>query len=121
MKETNMQEKSDLNQAEVQAHIDEIQALYREWNAIVPKLREARLEWDKGMQIMDKLSKFYFGDHYMKYLNAMENGMDIDQTTEGEYCIMGQDTLWDAMHEQHDMAWAWLRAGMLIVDPKNNG
>ncbi|MDO5073976.1 MAG: DUF4298 domain-containing protein, partial [Neisseria animaloris] len=88
------------NQAEAQARINHIQKLYREWTALFPKLEAAHQDWLRGEAIMRELAQFYFEGEYMRYVQALEDGLDVNLHTQGEYSIMSEDALWNAFTEQ---------------------
>lgn len=102
--------------AAAQARINEIQQLYREWIGLLPKLEAARQDWRRGEAIMRQLEKFYFGGEFTRYCQAIENGLDIDLRTAGEYSVMAEDTLWNASAEQQALARQWLRAAVAVLD-----
>lgn len=107
---------STFNPQTAQMRINEIQKLYREWTQLVPKLEAARQDWQHGMEIMEKLAQFYFNGEYRRYYDALENGLEVDLRTEGEYSVMGEDTLWNAFHEQQRLAWQRLRSAIAVLD-----
>ena len=84
----------------LQARIDQAQALFREWTQLLPRLQEAQADWQRGEQIMRALADFYFNGDYMRGVNAMEGGARLRLETPGEYSVMAEDTLWNALHEQ---------------------
>ena len=101
-----------------QARIDRIQALYREWERLLPELEVAQEQWQHAMQLMREMSDFY--DHeYMPLHQAIESGLPVSLETEGEYSIMSEDALWNAFQQQYDLSWAWLRAATRELDPQN--
>lgn len=99
-----------------QARIDAIQKRYREWTQLVPKLEAAQQDWQRGVEIMRELTQFYFEGEYLQYTQAMEEGLDINLHTEGEYSVMSEDALWNAFHEQHTLAWQRLRSAIAVLD-----
>ncbi|PJK14800.1 hypothetical protein CO613_03730 [Lysobacteraceae bacterium NML07-0707] len=99
-----------------QARIDAIQKRYREWTQLVPRLEAAQQDWQRGMDIMRELAQFYFEGEYMRYHEAIENGLAVNLHTEGEYSVMSEDALWNAFHEQHSLAWQRLRSAIAVLD-----
>ncbi|OSI07176.1 Uncharacterised protein [Neisseria animaloris] len=108
------------NQAEAQARIDHIQKLYREWTQLLPKLEAAHQDWLRGEAIMRELAQFYFEGEYMRYVQALEDGLDVNLHTQGEYSIMSEDALWNAFAEQQNLAWQRLRSAVAVLD-RNGG
>lgn len=102
----------------MQEKINEIQQLYREWLALQPKLEAAQEEWKHSMHIMQKIKDFYEHDYlnYYEQIEAQEESVSL--ATEGEYSIMSEDAIFDAIGDQHRLAWDWIRLGMQVVDPK---
>ena len=101
-----------------QARIDRIQALYREWERLLPELEAAQEQWQHAMRLMREMSDFYDRE-YMPLHQAIESGLPVSLTTEGEYSIMSEDALWNAFQQQYDLSWAWLRAATRELDPQN--
>lgn len=101
-----------------QARIDRIQALYREWEHLLPELEAAQEQWQHAMRLMHEMSDFYDRE-YMPLHQAIENGLPVSLATEGEYSIMSEDALWNAFQQQYDLSWAWLRAATRELDPQN--
>lgn len=99
-----------------QKHINKIQALFREWIQLESKLNAANADWQRSMEIMEILSQFYFGDEYQDYIQAIENGEEIPVHTEGEYSVLSEDALWNAFHEQQNLAWQRLRTALQVLD-----
>ena len=101
-----------------QARIDRIQAIYREWERLLPELEAAQEQWQHAMQLMREMSDFYDRE-YMPLHQAIENGLPVSLATEGEYSIMSEDALWNAFQQQYDLSWTWLRAATRELDPQN--
>ena len=100
----------------IQARIDHIQACYREWVHLLPKLEAARQDWLRGQTLMRELAHFYFDGEFAEYRQALENGLGLDMRTPGEHSVMSEDTLWNAVTEQQALAWQWLRAAVAVLD-----
>ncbi|MGN6841664.1 DUF4298 domain-containing protein, partial [Neisseria sp. P0021.S005] len=47
---------------------------------------------------------------------AIEEGADVDLRTQGEYSIMSEDALWNALGEFHQLAWEHLRSSVNALD-----
>ena len=103
-----------------QQRLDEIQALYREWTQLLPKLEAARQDWQRGDAIMRELAAFYFGGEYRACLEAEEQGWQPDLTTQGEYSVLSEDALWDAYGDQQTLAWQWMRDCIETLDRDRN-
>lgn len=110
---------TNTNTNEIQAmqqRLDEIQALYREWLALQPKLEQARTEWQHSVAIMQKLETFYTNGEYGQLNDAVDAGADLDLATQGEYSVLSEDALWDALGEQDQQLWALLRFAVKHLD-----
>lgn len=101
---------------EAQARIDHIQKLYREWTKLLPKLEAAHQDWLRGEAVMRELAQFYFEGEYSRYRQALEDGLDVNLHTEGEYSIMSEDALWNAFTDQQSLAWQRLRSAVAVLD-----
>lgn len=106
------------NTAMMQQEINEVQALYREWLSLAPRLEAAQQEWHQAVDIMNRLSGFYFDGRYREYADAIGEGAAVDLRTPGEYSVMSEDALWDAFHDMQRMAWSRLRSAVAVLDRK---
>lgn len=83
----------------MQQKISHHQALYREWLTLQADNEKLMANLHRQNAITDELSAFYFNhqgqSEWQRYYETLENGATCDLTTEGEYSIMSQDTLWD--------------------------
>lgn len=93
----------------VQNRIDEIQAVYREWLALQDKLTQAKQDLAQSAKLMGQLEQFYFDGEYRDIYEQIENGLAVDLKTDGEYSVMGEDTIWNAKHEFDSTLWDFLR------------
>lgn len=79
--------------------IQNYQALYREWLALQADNEKLMANLHRQNAITDELSAFYFNHHgqseWQRYYELLESGAKINLTTDGEYSVMSQDTLWD--------------------------
>lgn len=104
---------------DMQPTIDHIQALYREWLTLQAKIEAAQKDWQRGREIMQELSAFYFDGAYRDFHERLENGETADLQTEGEYSVMSEDALWNAFHDQSALAWERVRTSIAVLDPDN--
>lgn len=101
-----MSDQNTLNQA---------QEAYRTWLALQPKLEDAVQAIKQSAEQMAKLSDFYEND-YRNLYEAQEAGANLDLTTQGEYSVLSEDAVWNAMHEHDSNLWSVLRASMNALD-----
>ncbi|WLF84075.1 DUF4298 domain-containing protein [Moraxella sp. ZY210820] len=99
-----------------QAKINEIQAIYKQWLELSQKLEQAHQDLVKSTQLMQQLETFYFEGEYSELYEQIENGLDVDLTTSGEYSVMSEDTLWNAFHEHQSLLWQNLRFAVKHLD-----
>lgn len=99
-----------------QTRINEMQAIYKEWLATQEKLAQAKAELKKSAELMKKLEDFYFEGDWRDIFEAIENGADVDLTTDGEYSVMSEDTIWNASHEHQSTLWDFLRFSVKNLD-----
>lgn len=104
----------------MQQRLDEVQALYREWLALQPTLEQAIKDWQHSVAIMQKLEAFYTNGEYGQLNDALEAGADLDLTTEGEYSVLSEDTLWNALGEQDQQLWTLMRFAVKHLDRFSN-
>ena len=88
----------------MQKRIDEIQSKYREWCELLPQLEADIARWKHAASLMQDMDEFYTNE-YQACHQAIEEGADVDLRTQGEYSIMSEDALWNALGEFHQLAW----------------
>lgn len=99
-----------------QNRINEIQNAYREWLSLQEKLAQAQQDWQKSVELMQKMQTFYLDGEYQAIYEKIENGENFDLTTQGEHSIMSEDALWNAMHEHDQALWQMLRFAVKHLD-----
>jgi hypothetical protein len=102
-------------QATMQKRIDEIQSKYREWCHLLPQLEEDIRRWKHAVALIRDMDNFYTNE-YQACHRAIEDGAEVDLRTEGEYSIMSEDALWNALGEFHQLAWLYLRSSVDALD-----
>lgn len=99
-----------------QQRINHIQALYRQWLELQPKLEQAYQDWQDAIKVMQQLECFYFDGEFGRLYQAIDDGLDVDLTTQGEYSVMSEDALWNAFHDKDSMLWQMMRFAMKHLD-----
>ncbi len=99
----------------MQKRIDEIQSKYREWCHLLPQLEEDLKRWKHAVALIRDMDNFYTHE-YQACHRAIEDGAELDLRTEGEYSIMSEDALWNALGEFHQLAWLYLRSSVDALD-----
>lgn len=107
------------NPQQTQQRINEVQAIYRDWLALQPKLEQAEKDWKKSVKLMAKLEDFYLQGEYRTIFDKLESSEKMDLTTEGEYSVMSEDTIWNAIHEQEQRLWQLLKFVVKHLDKQN--
>ncbi|UXZ04403.1 DUF4298 domain-containing protein [Moraxella nasicaprae] len=92
-----------------QTRINEIQAVYKEWLALHERLETAKQDLAKSAELMGKLEDFYFDGEWRELYEKIENGEQFDLTTDGEYSVMSEDTIWNAIHDHDSTLWDFMR------------
>ena len=106
---------TNLNIQEMQKRIDQVQADYREWLMLLPKLEAAQTEWQRAEAVFARLQNFYEHD-YLNYFEVENNGLPLSLKTEGEESVLGEDTLFEAFGERHTLAMRWLKLAVKSLD-----
>lgn len=78
-----------------QAHVNEMQALYREWLDLSPQLDAAQKYWQKTVGVMQALAESYFDGDYGRYLDAMEEGLNQCLDLPAQYNIGSDAAVWN--------------------------
>ncbi|WP_147473671.1 DUF4298 domain-containing protein [Allofranklinella schreckenbergeri] len=99
-----MSERMDFQK--VQPHADEVQALYKEWVNLAPRLEAAKQYWQHATDVMQQLAESHFNGDYGRCLDALEQGLTQDTdlfksyTAKGSYNPVSDGSLWNAFAEQ---------------------
>ncbi|WP_283121881.1 DUF4298 domain-containing protein [Neisseria subflava] len=99
----------------MQKRIDEIQSKYREWCELLPQLEADIARWKHAASLMQDMDNFYTNE-YQACHQAIEEGANVDLHTQGEYSIMSEDALWNALGEFNQLAWEHLRSSVNALD-----
>lgn len=102
-----------------QNRINEIQAIYKEWQDLHTRLETACQELKESQVLIKQMEQFYFDGHWIEIYEQIENGLKVDLITSGEYSVMSEDTLWNAFHEQQVLLWDFLRTATKALDKDN--
>lgn len=102
-----------------QQRIDEVQHYYRAWLLLQDKLKQAEQDWQLSVALLEKMQKFYF-DEFQAISDKIDEGLAVNLTTQGEYSIMSQDTIWQAIHTQQQALWRMMRFAVDNLDPSGS-
>lgn len=106
--------------AKAQHHINQIQAVYQQWLELQQKLKTHQQDWARAAALMAQMNAFYFEGQWREIYEKIEAGADLDLTTDGEYSVMSEDTLWNAFHDYEALLWENLRFAIKALDPNND-
>ena len=99
----------------MQQRIDKIQAKYKEWCELLPQLEQDAKRWQRAVSLMRDMDAFYTNE-YQAFHQRLEQGEQADLTTQGEYSVMSEDALWNALGEFQNLAWLYLRLAVKALD-----
>ncbi|WP_311336895.1 DUF4298 domain-containing protein [Cardiobacterium hominis] len=51
------------------------------------------------------------------HIDAVAGGLALDERTEGEYRVLSEDAIFDALGDANRLAWGWMRLAMAALDP----
>ncbi|OOS06015.1 protein of unknown function [Moraxella cuniculi DSM 21768] len=91
-----------------QATLDAAQALYREWLAAKSALQNTREQLEHALAVMEKLQQTYYSPAFNELYDADERG-ELNTTTQGEYSVMSQDTIYNEFIEKDQELWRLLK------------
>lgn len=98
-----------------QARLDALQETYRQWLALKPELYQAKDTLSHAMQLMQQLEHSYFGDEFGELMDADSQGI-LDTRTDGEYSVLGEDTIWNELAEKDELLWSILKLCIAHLD-----
>lgn len=102
-----------------QTQLDEMQSLYRQWLTLLPQLQEHLRTWKEAINIIQQLEHFYYNGNYLRLRDLEQQGHPLNTHTQGEYSVLSEDAIWDALSECHQLAWQHLRSAIAVLDQEN--
>ncbi len=97
----------------MESKVQQMQNLYGEWVKLLPELEKGLRQWRQAAEIMQQLKQFYFSSEWQ---TLYDNADEIPLDTQGNYSVLSEDALWNAFHEQHQLAVQWLKEGIAVID-----
>ena len=74
--------------------------------------QEMQQQWQAAETLWQGLQLYYQSEQWLA-----EHDSDLNlATAKGEYSILDQDTLWEAMQARHERALRWIRLGLEAVE-----
>ena len=100
----------------MQAELDRVQAAYRAWVALLPALEADIERWQQGAALIKQLAGFYDNGAYAEMVEAQRSGAPLREHTEGEYGVLSEDAVWNALGDFHSLALRRLRQAVDAID-----
>lgn len=103
-----------------QNRVDDVQEAYRQWLQLQEKLENSYKDLQESAALMQKMKDFYFGKDYRKIYDLLqENKLNLNLETQGEYSVMSEDAIWNALHEHQTLLWKFLKFAVKELDDKD--
>ncbi|WP_018652309.1 DUF4298 domain-containing protein [Actinobacillus capsulatus] len=85
----------------MQQNIQQIQDNYGKLVKLLLELEKSLSQWEEAYQLMQQLDQFY---HSPLWLELYDNADNIHLETYGNYSVLSQDAIWNAITEQYELA-----------------
>lgn len=105
---------------EYQQRIDDIQALYRQFEQNKTALAKSQALWQQTAQIAKTLQDFY-DKEFSPIYDAIEQGVPLDLLSvinDETYSIMAEDTLWNGFYDYQQLLWWQMKFALAELEPK---
>lgn len=89
-----------------------LQQQFEQWHQLHQQLEKAQEQWQAAEKLWQELQEYYQSE---QWLIDYENSPELT-CREGEYSILAQDTLWNAMEERRQQAITWMKLGLKVVE-----
>lgn len=93
------------------ADIQKMQDRYNEWVALLPELEKSIEQWKKATDLLEPLSQFYSDPQWRDLHDSFNEPLE----TNGNYSVLSEDALWNALSDQHRLALEWLKLSTAYV------
>ncbi|MDO4433942.1 MAG: DUF4298 domain-containing protein [Alysiella sp.] len=103
-----------------QQELDRVQTLYREWTKLLPELEADIYRWQKAIDLIQQIEDFYTNGHYRTLYEAQEKGIQLNTHTEGEYSILSEDAIWNALHDFRQLTLQRLKSAVSALEHEYN-
>lgn len=91
-----------------------LQQKYERWRELRRQQEQAQTQWLEAEALVHELQTYYQSAQWRE-----DHANDVPiQCNNGEYCITGEDTLWDMLTDRDDLAKRWMRLGLDAFDGK---
>lgn len=85
--------------------IQKMQDRYNEWVELQPELEKSIEQWKKSIELLEPLCQFYSDPKWRE----LHDNFDEELDTKGNYSVLSEDALWNALSDQHRLALEWLK------------
>ncbi|MFA9489512.1 MULTISPECIES: DUF4298 domain-containing protein [unclassified Mannheimia] len=85
--------------------IQKMQDRYNQWVELLPELEKGLEQWKKANELLEPLSQFYYDPKWRELHDSFDEELD----TKGNYSVLSEDALWNALSDQHQLALEWLK------------
>ena len=89
-----------------------LQQKYAQWHDLHRQMREAQQKWQAAEKLWQELQAYYQSE---RWLEDYENAPELS-CREGEYSILSQDTLWNALEERRQQAIDWMKLSLSVIE-----
>ena len=89
-----------------------LQQQYEQWHDLHRQMREAQQKWQAAEKLWQELQAYYQSE---QWLEDYENAPELS-CREGEYSILSQDTLWNALEERRQQAIDWMKLSLSAIE-----
>lgn len=100
---------------DAQARLDQLQSLYRQWLDQKSQLDTLERHLTAALETITALERAYMSDDYHELLALDAKGL-LDTTTDGEYSVLSEDTLYNEIIAKEVMLWQLLRLCVQALD-----
>lgn len=84
----------------MQNDIQQMQDNYARLVELLPELEKSLSQWQESYQLIQQLNLFY---HSPLWLELYDNADNIQLETNGNYSVLSQDAIWNAVTEQYHL------------------
>lgn len=91
--------------------IQQMQDRYNQWVALLPELEKSVEQWKQAVELLEPLQQFYFSPKWQELNEHFQDELE----TNGNYSVLSEDALWNAFHEQHQLALEWLKLSTAFI------
>lgn len=91
--------------------IQQMQDRYNQWIELLPELEKGIESWKKSIELLAPLNQFYASNEWRE----LHDNFDDKLETKGNYSVLSEDALWNALSNQHQLAIEWLKLSTAFI------